>query len=67
MLVSALHYTWNNKGDLALFEPTFLFHKIESIKQINSWLASPSSAKDVLRCAKYISTLCLVEVCISVL
>ncbi|RFN45070.1 hypothetical protein FIE12Z_10688 [Fusarium flagelliforme] len=64
MLVSALHYTWNNKGDLALFEPTFLLHKIESIKQINNWLASSSSAKDVVRCAKYISTHCIVECCL---
>ncbi|KAL3595598.1 hypothetical protein FPOAC2_09944 [Fusarium poae] len=63
MLVSALHYAWN-KGDLAVFEPTFLFHKIESIKQVNTWLTSSSRAKEVLRCAKYISTLCFVECCL---
>ncbi|KAI6765033.1 hypothetical protein HG531_012132 [Fusarium graminearum] len=63
MLVSALHYAWN-KGDLAAFEPTFLFHKIESIKQVNTWLTTSSRAKEILRCAKYISTLCFVECCL---
>ncbi|GKU10168.1 unnamed protein product [Fusarium langsethiae] len=63
MLVSALDYAWN-KGDLALFEPTFLFHKIESIKQVNAWLTTSSRAKEILRCAKYISTLCFVECCL---
>lgn len=62
MLISALHYAWN-KGDLCVFEPTFLFHKIQSIKQVNQWLSTSSQAKEVLRCAKYISTLCFVEVC----
>ncbi|KAF5227862.1 hypothetical protein FAUST_11482 [Fusarium austroamericanum] len=63
MLISALHYAWN-KGDLAAFEPTFLFHKIESIKQVNTWLTTSSRAKEILRCAKYISTLCFVECCL---
>ncbi|KAK1634579.1 hypothetical protein BDP81DRAFT_492455, partial [Colletotrichum phormii] len=61
ILISGLHYAWN-KGDLYPFEFTFVFQKIQSIRQVNSWLVATPHEQDAMRCAKYISTLCFIEV-----
>nr|CEG03931.1 unnamed protein product [Fusarium acuminatum CS5907] len=61
ILIAALHYVWKT-GHLGPFEATFLYHKIESIRMINTWLNSDSH--DRLLCLKHITTLCFTECCI---
>uniref|UniRef100_A0A0D2XY58 Zn(2)-C6 fungal-type domain-containing protein n=1 Tax=Fusarium oxysporum (strain Fo5176) TaxID=660025 RepID=A0A0D2XY58_FUSOF len=63
LLVSGIHYA-RNKGDLALFEPTFLFHKIQCIRQVNLWLGSEPDKNLQTKCARYISTLAITEACL---
>ncbi|KAK1714966.1 uncharacterized protein BDZ83DRAFT_62119 [Colletotrichum acutatum] len=63
ILISGLHYAWN-KGDLCSFESTFVSQKIQCIRQVNSWLVTTSHERDIMRCAKYISTLCFIECCL---
>ncbi|KXH37156.1 hypothetical protein CSIM01_00218 [Colletotrichum simmondsii] len=60
ILLSGLHYAWN-KGDLRSFESTFVFQKIQSIQQINSWLVATPHEQDIVRCAKYIRNLAIAE------
>lgn len=61
LLIAGLHYSWN-VGDLRSFEPTFLFHRGESMRMVNKWLGT-SYEKPITTCARYIITLCLAEVC----
>ncbi|KAG8356705.1 hypothetical protein FVEN_g5534 [Fusarium venenatum] len=63
LLISSLHYAWN-AGDLQLFESTFLFHKIQSIRQVNLWLQNSENRKDIMMCTNYINTLCFIECCL---
>ncbi|KAF5670927.1 hypothetical protein FDENT_11097 [Fusarium denticulatum] len=63
LLVSGIHYA-RNKGDLALFESTFLFHKIQCIRQVNSWLRRGPDKNLQTKCARYISTLAITEACL---
>ncbi|KAI1057395.1 hypothetical protein LB507_011526 [Fusarium sp. FIESC RH6] len=63
LLISSLHYAWN-VGGLQLFESTFLFHKIETIRQVNSWLQNSKSKKDRMMCTNYINTLSFIECCL---
>ncbi|KAK1713597.1 hypothetical protein BDP67DRAFT_515146, partial [Colletotrichum lupini] len=63
ILLSGLHYAWN-QGDLSSFESTFVSQKIQSIRQVNSWLVATPHERDIVRCAKYISTLCFIECCL---
>ncbi|KAF4451007.1 hypothetical protein F53441_5954 [Fusarium austroafricanum] len=63
LLISGLHYS-RNMGDLSVFEPTFLFHKIQSIRKVNRWLEGATDNKSQILCAKYISTLAISEGCL---
>ncbi|KAF5684835.1 hypothetical protein FCIRC_3744 [Fusarium circinatum] len=63
LLVSGIHYA-RNKGDLALFEPTFLYHKIQCIRQVNFWLRGGPDKNLQTKCARYISTLAITEACL---
>ncbi|RFN54471.1 hypothetical protein FIE12Z_1259 [Fusarium flagelliforme] len=63
LLISSLHYAWN-VGDLQLFESTFLFHKIETIRQVNFWLQNSKNKKDRMMCTNYINTLSFIECCL---
>lgn len=55
-----MHYAWSI-GDLQKFEKTFLFHKIEAIRQLNGSI-DPSGPINPASIVSYISTLCVVEV-----
>ncbi|CEF79815.1 unnamed protein product [Fusarium graminearum] len=59
----SLHYAWN-VGDLQLFESTFLFHKIQTIRQVNFWLHNSKNRKDRMMCTNYINTLSFIECCL---
>lgn len=60
LLVAGIHYAWNT-GELRTFEPTFLTHKIETIRLVNASLAG--SRMDTLKAyIKPILTLCYAEV-----
>ncbi|KAM5365312.1 hypothetical protein ACJZ2D_011095 [Fusarium nematophilum] len=61
MLIAGLHFAWN-AGHLKNFEPTLLFHKIETMRLINRWLEE-SRPKGYWVCVRQIATLCLTEVC----
>ncbi|KAK9780236.1 putative Zn(2)-C6 fungal-type domain-containing protein [Seiridium cardinale] len=37
LLIAGLHYSWN-VGNLEAFQAAFLFHKLEIIRNLNSWL-----------------------------
>ncbi|PCG97120.1 Hypothetical protein PENO1_064800 [Penicillium occitanis (nom. inval.)] len=62
LLIAGLHYAWNI-GDLATFDSTFLFHKVQSIRTINAWIEECSSSSLTL-CVRHIATLCVVECCL---
>ncbi|KAF7548868.1 hypothetical protein G7046_g8524 [Stylonectria norvegica] len=62
LLVAGLHYAWNF-GDLNFFEPTYLFHKIETIRLVNECLDKPDSSKFTI-CVRQIATLSLAECCL---
>ena len=59
MLIAGLHYAWN-AGQLQSFEPTFLFHKIQTMSDVNKFLHK--SDKKYAVCVRNISTLCFSEV-----
>ncbi|SPJ77966.1 uncharacterized protein FTOL_06374 [Fusarium torulosum] len=42
ILLAGMHFSFQY-GDLALFESTFLFHKLEVMQMINQWIASRDS------------------------
>lgn len=60
VLIAGLHYSWN-AGDLRAFQSAFLFHKVESLRSINSGIenATPDS---LATWARQICTLSLAEV-----
>jgi hypothetical protein len=62
LLIAGLHYVWN-VGDLSSFDSNFLFHKVQSIRTINTWIEECSSSTLTL-CVRHIATLCVVEVCL---
>lgn len=59
MLIAGLHYAWN-AGQLQSYEPTFLFHKIQTMSDVNKSIQN--SDKKYAICVRNISTLCFSEV-----
>ncbi|KAF4465047.1 hypothetical protein FALBO_8106 [Fusarium albosuccineum] len=59
MLIAGFHFAWN-AGHLHAFEPTVLFHKIETMRLINGWLEQ-SRPKAYSVCVRQIATLCFTE------
>ena len=59
MLIAGLHYAWN-AGQLQSYEPTFLFHKIQTMSDVNKFLQNSDTKYAV--CVRNISTLCFSEV-----
>ncbi|KAL2865891.1 Zn(II)2Cys6 transcription factor domain-containing protein [Aspergillus lucknowensis] len=62
ILIAGVHYSWNT-GALQTYESSFLFHKIESIRTINKWLAASDRTSFVV-CVRQILTICLAEACL---
>ncbi|KAL3487676.1 hypothetical protein BJX62DRAFT_227827 [Aspergillus germanicus] len=62
ILIAGIHYSWNT-GTLQAYESSFLFHKIESIRIINTWLQA-SDLKAFVVCVRQILTICLAEACL---
>ncbi|KAF4973676.1 hypothetical protein FZEAL_9268 [Fusarium zealandicum] len=62
ILVAGLHYAWN-VGHLQRFEPTLLFHKIESMRLVNGCIKQ-SRPKSYSVCIRQIATLCFTECCL---
>ncbi|KAI1071705.1 hypothetical protein LB507_005103 [Fusarium sp. FIESC RH6] len=58
MLIAGLHYAWN-AGQLQSYEPTFLFHKIQIMSDVNKSIQN--SDKKYAICVRNISTLCFSE------
>ncbi|KAL4968475.1 uncharacterized protein BDV14DRAFT_196780 [Aspergillus stella-maris] len=61
-LIAAVHYSWNT-GNLQAYEAAYLFHKVESIRLINNWLAAYDANRFVV-CVRQILTICLAEACL---
>ncbi|CAI6092563.1 unnamed protein product [Clonostachys chloroleuca] len=59
LLVSGMHYVINTK-DTKTYNSTFLFHKIETIRQINERLRNKKT-EQLMDVTRRIVTLCLVE------
>ncbi|KAL4866474.1 hypothetical protein BDV12DRAFT_172856 [Aspergillus spectabilis] len=62
ILIAGIHYSWNT-GNLQAYECAFLFHKVESIRIINTWLEG-SDYKTFVVCVRQILTICLAEACL---
>ncbi|KAL4875249.1 hypothetical protein BJY04DRAFT_202494 [Aspergillus karnatakaensis] len=62
ILLAGIHYCWNI-GDLRGFESAFLFHKVESIRTINTGLER-SDHKSFIICVRQILTIALAEACL---
>ncbi|CEL04211.1 hypothetical protein ASPCAL05342 [Aspergillus calidoustus] len=62
ILIAGIHYSWNT-GTLQAYESSFLFHKIESIRIINTWLQA-SDRRAFVVCVRQILTMCLAEACL---
>ncbi|KAJ5669125.1 hypothetical protein N7462_010195 [Penicillium macrosclerotiorum] len=62
ILIAGVHYLWNT-GNSQAYESAFLFHKIESIRIINTWL-KVSDSKTFVVCVRQILTICLAEACL---
>ncbi|KAF4988237.1 hypothetical protein FGRMN_9889 [Fusarium graminum] len=61
ILLAGMHFSFQY-GDLALFEPTFLFHKVEVMRMINQWIASRDS-KLKAEIIRQMATLAFTEIC----
>ncbi|KAH6971094.1 hypothetical protein BKA56DRAFT_496098 [Ilyonectria sp. MPI-CAGE-AT-0026] len=59
LLVAGLHYAWT-VGGFRSYEPTFLFHKIETIRLLNEWVEN-SRSDDMTTFVRHIATLCFAE------
>ncbi|KAL2817714.1 hypothetical protein BDW59DRAFT_152516 [Aspergillus cavernicola] len=62
ILIAGIHYSWNT-GNLQAYESAFLFHKVESIRIINTWL-KVSDSKTFVVCVRQILTIALAEACL---
>jgi hypothetical protein len=60
ILLAGMHFSFQY-GDLALFESTFLFHKLEVMHMINQWIASRDS-KLKAEIIRHMATLAFTEV-----
>ena len=61
LLMAAVHYAWD-RGNMASFQPTYLFHKLENIHKINAWFGQDSAASATPLCVRHIVSLCLIDV-----
>lgn len=61
VLMAGIHFAFNI-GHLDKFEPTFLYHKIETVQQVRK-LISRGDLKLLAGITKQISTLAYAEVC----
>ncbi|KAM0216990.1 hypothetical protein ACHAQD_007709 [Fusarium lateritium] len=61
ILLAGMHFSFQY-GDLALFESTFLFHKLEVMQMINQWIASRDS-KLKAEIIRHMATLAFTEIC----
>jgi hypothetical protein len=61
LIIAGLHYFWNT-GHLRSYEPTFLFHKVESIRTINNWVEKQDAISAAVA-VRQVVTLGLAEVC----
>ncbi|KAJ5805716.1 uncharacterized protein N7503_003318 [Penicillium pulvis] len=61
ILIAGIHYSWNT-GNIKAYDSAFLFHKIESIRSINTWLEASNSKPFI--CVRQILTICLAEACL---
>ncbi|KAF4448417.1 hypothetical protein F53441_8172 [Fusarium austroafricanum] len=62
LLIAGLHYSLNT-GNAQHFQSTFLFHKLQTIRVVNGWLANQTS-DSVTSIIRQIASLCLVELCL---
>ncbi|KAL4941391.1 hypothetical protein BDV06DRAFT_194550 [Aspergillus oleicola] len=62
-LIAAVHYSWNT-ANLQAYESAYLFHKVESIRLINTWLETYDPKRFVV-CVRQILTICLAEACLA--
>jgi hypothetical protein len=60
VLMAGIHFAFN-VGSLSKFEPTFLYHKIETVQLVRKWV-SRRDPKLVAGITKQISTLAYAEV-----
>ncbi|KAG8672131.1 hypothetical protein FPOAC1_005392 [Fusarium poae] len=61
ILLAGMHFCFQN-GNLAFFESTFLYHKVEVMRYINKWIASSSHKRDTT-IIRQMTTLAFTEVC----
>lgn len=61
VLIAGTHFAFN-VGGLQAFEPTFLFHKIETLRRVKEWV-SGGDPKLIASITKQIATLAYTEVC----
>ncbi|KAM0552647.1 hypothetical protein ACHAPJ_007744 [Fusarium lateritium] len=61
VLMAGTHFAFN-VGSLQAFEPTFLFHKIETMRMVKEWI-SEGDPKLVAAIIKQVATLAYTEVC----
>ncbi|KAB5518855.1 hypothetical protein GE09DRAFT_1208189 [Coniochaeta sp. 2T2.1] len=62
LIIAGLHYAWNT-GNLQSFEPTFLFHKVESIRTVNDWMQTRDAAQAAVA-VRQVLTLGFAECCL---
>ncbi|KAM0224391.1 hypothetical protein ACHAQD_001960 [Fusarium lateritium] len=61
VLIAGTHFAFN-VGSLQAFEPTFLFHKIETLRNVKNWV-SGGDPKLIASITKQVATLAYTEVC----
>ncbi|CAF3493532.1 unnamed protein product [Fusarium graminearum] len=61
ILLAGMHFCFQN-GNLASFESTFLYHKVEVMRYINKWIASNNHKHDTT-IFRQMATLAFTEVC----
>jgi hypothetical protein len=60
LMFAGLHYMWN-AGALFDYDSTIIFHKVESMRIVKSWLDETTS-RTAGMCVRLILTLCVAEV-----
>ncbi|WAO96623.1 Zn(2)-C6 fungal-type domain-containing protein [Fusarium falciforme] len=61
LLVAGLHYAWT-VGDIHTYESTLLFHKVATIRILNTWLHNINQP-GLMTFVRHVSILCFVEGC----
>ena len=47
-------------GNLGIFAPTFMFHMVEGIRTVNTWLVDSKTYANAM-CLRLVATLCYIE------